>query len=163
MTQSDQAASGRTAAPEAASEARRRALGILARAGVEALEARVQAFGAVPVFAWLRRPETGTVMLRGRIAGDGAPFNLGETSLTRCTLRTEDGAVGVGLVQGCSKRHAELVALCDALLQRSESMERVRDLVLRPLAEEEAGRHAHRAAQVAASKVDFFTLVRGDA
>ncbi|WP_341675702.1 phosphonate C-P lyase system protein PhnG [Niveibacterium sp. SC-1] len=175
MSRSDISAAPSETAPESASglasgavhnqaaEARRHALGVLARASAERVEACMQVFGEAPPFVWLRRPETGTVMLRGRIAGDGAPFNLGETSLTRCTLRTEDGAVGVGLVRGCSKRHAELVALCDALLQGPESAGRVKDLVLRPLAEYEAEQQANRAAEVAASKVDFFTLVRGDA
>ena len=44
----------------------------------------------------LRGPETGLVTVRGRIGGGGAPFNLGEATVTRASIRLEDGTVGHG-------------------------------------------------------------------
>ncbi len=149
-------------APSTIPIARQRHLGLLARAPAAALAARVAALGALPAFTWLRRPETGMVMMRGRIGGNGAQFNLGEVTVTRCTLRLFDGAVGVGVVRGTDARHAERVALCDALLQTAAFATRIQDEVVDALAREEAHRHARRAAEVAASKVDFFTLARGE-
>ncbi len=141
---------------------RRAALGLLARSPAVLLAERVAALGELPAFIWLRRPETGTLMLRGRIGGDGEIFNLGEATLTRCVLRTGDGAVGVGTVLGRDTAKAERVALCDALLQGAVTAARVRREVLEPLAEAERQRLGREAAETAASRVDFFTLVRGE-
>ena len=60
---------------------------------------------------FLRRPETGLVMLRGRAGGTGQAFNLGEASVTRCSVRLSDGQVGTGYVLGRDQRKAELVAV----------------------------------------------------
>lgn len=144
---------------------RRTALGILARSPAGLLAEHLARVDSLPAFTWLRKPETGTLMLRGRIGGDGELFNAGEATLTRCTLRIDDGTVatvGVGTVLGRNAAKAEQVALCDALLQRPASAARVLAEVIGPLAEAEYQRHAREAAGVAASRVDFFTLVRGE-
>jgi len=36
---------------------------------------------------WLRRPETGLMMIQARVGGSGERFNLGEVTVTRCALR----------------------------------------------------------------------------
>ncbi|MBI5784497.1 MAG: phosphonate C-P lyase system protein PhnG [Rhodocyclales bacterium] len=141
---------------------RRTALGILARSPAGLLAERMARIETVPAYTWLRKPETGTLMLRGRIGGDGELFNVGEATLTRCTLRTDDGTVGVGTVLGRNAAKAEQVALCDALLQRPATAASVLSEVIGPLAEAEYERQAREAAEVAASRVDFFTLVRGE-
>lgn len=145
---------------------RPQALGLLARAPLELLERQMAEFSPLPPHTWLRKPETGMVMLRGRLGGGGQVFHLGETTVTRCTLRLIAAdlapAVGVGTVRGTSARHAELVALCDALLQTTPWATRLQGELLQPLAAAEQDRHARRAAEVAASKVDFYTLVRGE-
>ncbi|MEO0426007.1 MAG: phosphonate C-P lyase system protein PhnG [Pseudomonadota bacterium] len=145
---------------------RREWLGLLARAAPGALGERMDAaraaLGDLPPHRWLRTPETGSVMLRGRTGGTGAPFNLGEMTVTRCTLALDDGTVGHAMVPGRDKAHAEHVALADALLQRDGSRDAMQAAVLDPLAaEEEAAAHAV-AAKAAATKVDFFTMVRGE-
>lgn len=142
--------------------ARREALGLLARASVPTLTACMSTVGPLPEFSWLRKPETGLMMLRGRIGGTGAQFNLGEATVTRCALRTTDGHVGVGTVRGRNARHAEYVALCDAMLQHPELAEGIQTRVLDVLEKTEFERHQQRSAEIAASKVDFFTLVRGE-
>jgi len=116
----------------------------------------------LPPFDWLRRPEVGAVMVRGRMgAGGGAPFNLGEMTVTRCALRLADGTVGHACVQGRDRGHATRVAVIDALMQ-GEDAARIDAAVLAPLRAEEAARRRLRAEKAAATKVEFFTLVRGE-
>jgi alpha-D-ribose 1-methylphosphonate 5-triphosphate synthase subunit PhnG len=136
-------------------------MGLLARAVVAEVQALWPDIGPEPAFAWLRRPETGTVMLRGRAGGTGAPFNLGEMTVTRASVRLEGGAVGHAWVQGRSHEHARIAAVADALMQ-TDRAEAVREAVLVPLAQAEAARRAERARKAAATKVEFFTMVRGE-
>ncbi len=115
-----------------------------------------------PDWNWLRRPETGLVMVRGRIGGDGQPFNFGEMTVTRCSLVTAEGVTGHGFVAGRSHRHAELAALFDALLQTPDRAEPVKRDLLPRLAAKQARDRQAKAARTASTKVEFFTLVRGE-
>lgn len=117
--------------------------------------------GDAPGFTWLRAPETGGVMVQGRAGGTGDAFNLGEMTVTRCSLRLESGEVGHGYVQGRSREKARLAALCDALMQTGRASE-VRERVLEPVAAEMASVRARRKAKADATKVEFFTMVRGE-
>lgn len=132
-------------------------MSLLARAPADRLAALVP---DLPDHALLRAPEIGSVMVQGRIAGTGAPFNLGEMTVTRCSLRLTDGTVGHAYVQGRDRTHALRAAAVDALMQTDAAP------ALRPaldtLATEEATRRTTRAAKAAATKVDFFTMVRGE-
>ena len=112
-------------------------------------------------FSWLRSPEIGGVMVRGRMGGSGAAFNLGEMTVTRCTLRLDTGEVGHAYVQGREKAKAETAALCDALMQTNRA-EQIHDRILLPLAAEIQAAADLRASKAAATKVDFFTMVRGE-
>ncbi|MCV2887928.1 phosphonate C-P lyase system protein PhnG [Ruegeria aquimaris] len=136
-------------------------MGLLARAPEAALMALWDRVEERPAYDWLRAPETGGVMVRGRTGGTGAPFNLGEMTVTRCALALADGTVGHAYVQGRSRAKAEAAALIDALMQ-TEAAERIRTRVLEPLAAQMAERAETRAARAAATKVEFFTLVRGE-
>lgn len=101
-------------------------------------------------------------MVRGRMGGTGAAFNIGEMTITRCALKlTKGGAIGHAHVQGRDKAKAEQAALVDALMQ-TDLADTVRTAVLVPLADELAVASAARAAKAAATKVDFFTMVRGE-
>jgi len=108
----------------------------------------------------LRRPEIGLVMVQGRISGTGAPFAAGEMTVTRAAVRLESGEVGIGYVGGRHLRQAELVATIDALGQRPEWREPLETAIVTPLAEEAEARRRQRAAEAAATKVDFFTVAR---
>ena len=132
------------------------AMGLLARADATRLEAL---FPELPAHALLRGPEAGAVMVRGRQGGTGAPFNLGEMSVTRCSVQLATGEVGHAHVQGCDKAHARRAAVIDALLQGGTALQAT---VLAPLAEAEASRRKARAAKAGATKVEFFTMVRGE-
>jgi alpha-D-ribose 1-methylphosphonate 5-triphosphate synthase subunit PhnG len=145
--------------------ARQRWLSVLAKAPRDELEALAP--DSLHSLSWrsLRAPEIGTVMLRGRTGGDGAAFNLGETTVTRCSLEVEHGGatlVGHGYVLGRDKRHAQLVALLDALLQHPEERPRLESRVVAPLEAMQDARRRRQARKAAATKVNFFTMVRGD-
>jgi len=112
-------------------------------------------------FLHVRQPETGMVMVRGRMGGNGAPFNLGEMSVTRCVVQLQDGTTGYSYVAGRSIEHAELAALADALLQGAEGSRWQADLI-DPLQALQHTRAALRDGQAAATRVDFTTLVRGE-
>jgi alpha-D-ribose 1-methylphosphonate 5-triphosphate synthase subunit PhnG len=100
-------------------------------------------------------------MVRGRAGATGAPFNLGEMSVTRCSVRLACGTVGHGYVQGRDKTHAQQAALIDALMQ-TEQAKHVRQAVLAPLQSTMDTAQQQRAAKAAATEVDFFTLIRGE-
>jgi alpha-D-ribose 1-methylphosphonate 5-triphosphate synthase subunit PhnG len=136
-------------------------MGLLARAPAEDVHRLWSETGLTPDHAYLRAPEVGGVMVRGRAGATGAAFNLGEMTVTRCALQLDDGRVGHGYVQGRDKRHATEAALIDALMQGAEAA-MIRTQILTPLTEAETTRHQTRAARAAATKVDFFTLVRGE-
>ncbi len=138
---------------------RRDWMGLLARAAPARLADLLPA--PLPEHDILRAPEIGSVMVRGRIGGTGAPFNLGEMTVTRCSLRLKGGAVGHAHVQSRDRDHALRAAIVDALMQTDAAPALRRDC-LAPLAAEEAARRAARAGKAAASKVEFFTMVRGE-
>jgi len=139
-------------------DARRRWMGVLARADAAAIAARLAAAPALPAHAMLRAPETGLVMVRGRAGGDGAPFNLGEMTVTRCAVRTDDGRMGLGYVAGRDRRQAELAAILDAALQDPASRPALMEAVIEPLARAQAETAARDARRAAATRVEFFTL-----
>jgi len=114
-------------------------------------------------WTWLRRPETGLVMVQGRIGGTGTRFNLGEISATRCTIRlTACGSTGVGWVSGRNAKHAQSIALTDALLQSSLHCEEVYANVIEPLILIRQAELEQAAALAASTRVEFFTMTRGE-
>ncbi len=144
--------------PDQPHAARRHWMAILARADVVDLSSRLAAFADLPKYRMLRGPEAGLVMVRGRIGGGGSPFNLGEMTATRCTLRTDDGLVGHAYVAGRNERLAEVAALADALLQDPQRHTDIMRDVVEPLAAvQQAKRHAV-AAKAAATRVQFFAM-----
>jgi alpha-D-ribose 1-methylphosphonate 5-triphosphate synthase subunit PhnG len=136
-------------------------MGVLAKAPEAVFDRLWTDLGAEPAFDWLRAPEIGTVMVRGRTGATGAAFNLGEMTVTRCSLRLATGEVGHAYVQGRSREKARRAAIADALMQSPRAAE-VETRLLAPLAEAMARAKDARAARAAATKVDFFTMVRGE-
>jgi alpha-D-ribose 1-methylphosphonate 5-triphosphate synthase subunit PhnG len=110
----------------------------------------------------IRPPETGLVMLRGRTGGTGSAFNMGEATVTRCAVRSAKGHEGHAYVMGRSHEHAKIAAICDAIMQDDNYRPKVESLVLQPLRKIIDERRKLAAQKAAATKVDFFTLVRGD-
>jgi alpha-D-ribose 1-methylphosphonate 5-triphosphate synthase subunit PhnG len=116
----------------------------------------------LPAHQDLRAPENGLVMLRGRVGGDGAPFNLGEATVSRAAVRLASGEVGFGYTLGRDGEKARLIALCDALVQSSDFGAAVERDIIAPLREQLMAKRKQVAAETAATKVDFYTMVRGE-
>ncbi len=107
----------------------------------------------------LKPAEAGTVMVEARAGGSGSRFNLGEATVTRCAIRLPGGTIGFSYALGRDRKKAELAAIADALLQDGDATiaEGVEKLgTSQQAARELASRKA------AATKVDFFTMVRGE-
>jgi alpha-D-ribose 1-methylphosphonate 5-triphosphate synthase subunit PhnG len=141
--------------------ARRAAMATLADARTDEIAALLTVFG-VPTHVELRPVETGLVMLQGRIGGDGAPFNFGEATVTRAAVRIASGETGFAYVLGRDPDKARLAAVCDALWQNADARAPLERDVLTPLRTRLEDARAKRREQTAASRVDFFTLVRGE-
>lgn len=139
-------------------------MGVLARSNPKSLAERMAGLGAAPAFDWLRKPEFGAVMTRGRAGGTGRMFSLGEMTVTRCALRLRDRPeiIGHAYVQGRAAAKAEQAAVADAMLQTPDLAEAVMAEVVEPLRAEEAARHLKLRRKAGSSKVDFFTMVRAE-
>ncbi|CRM21696.1 MULTISPECIES: phosphonate C-P lyase system protein PhnG [Pseudomonas] len=135
-------------------------IGVLARAQLNELQPHAAALKDAE-YQLIRAPEIGMTLVRGRMGGDGAAFNVGEMSVTRCVVRLADGRTGYSYLAGRDKLHAELAALADAHLQGTQPNLWLSDLIT-ALATAQAKRRAEKQADTAATKVEFFTLVRGE-
>jgi alpha-D-ribose 1-methylphosphonate 5-triphosphate synthase subunit PhnG len=117
---------------------------------------------ALPAHESLREPENGLVMVRGRVGGDGAAFNLGEATVSRAAVRLSSGEVGFGYALGRDREKARMIALCDALLQSDVFSAAVATDVIAPLRATMLARRQQKAEETAATRVDFYTMVRGE-
>ena len=146
-------------------QSRKKWMGLLAKAPPKSLskyfEAVIHDLNAPLAFTWLRPPEIGSVMVQGRAGATGSAFNLGEMTVTRCSLRLSSGEVGHGYVQGRDKIKAEQAAIIDAYMQ-SDISDAFLSGVIEPIEHELAATRQKRSEKAAKTKVDFFTLVRGE-
>ena len=151
-----------TAPSETGRQAQRKAaMAVLAHSNAADIAGHLNAI-ALPPHENLREPENGLVMVRGRVGGDGAPFNLGEATVSRAAVRLATGEVGFGYTLGRDRQKAQMIALCDALVQSDEFAGAVETKVLAPLRAALISGRASKAAETAATRVDFYTLVRGE-
>jgi alpha-D-ribose 1-methylphosphonate 5-triphosphate synthase subunit PhnG len=140
---------------------RKAAMAVLAQAPSADITSRLDAI-ALPAHEVLRAPESGLVMVRGRIGGDGAPFNLGEATVARAAVRLSTGEVGFGYALGRDHQKARIIALCDAMVQSDHFAGAVETNVIAPLRMAMMSKRNQKAAEAAATRVDFYTLVRGE-
>ena len=140
---------------------RKAAMTVLAHSDAAGIASRLDVL-ALPDHEILREPENGLVMVRGRIGGDGAPFNLGEATVARAAVRLATGEMGFGYTLGRDAQKSRMIALCDALLQSSEFADTIEAGVLAPLRAGVISEQDRKAAETAATRVDFYTLVRGE-
>jgi alpha-D-ribose 1-methylphosphonate 5-triphosphate synthase subunit PhnG len=153
--------SGENRVNESTIARRKGAMAVLANSAAAEIAARVKTI-ALPDHEDLREAENGLVMVRGRIGGDGAPFNLGEATVSRAAVRLASGEVGFGYALGRDREKARLIALCDALVQSDEYAGDVETKVIAPLRAVVTARRERKAAETAATRVDFYTMVRGE-
>lgn len=147
---------------ETADDDRKRTMDLLARTTINELTAAWTALSSRPDVQMLRGPETGLVMVRGRIGGGGSPFNLGEATVSRATVRLTSGIVGFGQALGTDREKARLAAIFDALWQQEDTRDFVEARLLVPVAARIAADDRRRSEETAATRVDFFTMVRGE-
>ena len=140
---------------------RKEVMAVLAHSEAAEISGRLEAI-ALPAHENLRQPEKGLVMVRGRIGGDGAPFNLGEATVSRAAVRLSTGEVGFGYTLGRDGEKARMIALCDALVQSDQFADVVESKVIAPLRAAITAKRNRKSAEAAATRVDFYTLVRGE-
>lgn len=156
------ASAGKIGRDRADTAARQELLRVCANATEADLETAIAKLGGEPAFEELRPPQTGLVMLRGRMGGNGPPFNLGEATVTRAVVRLQTGTVGYSYLLGRSHRRARLAALVDALGQDCDNRETLKTALVAPVLARRAEERAKVRAETAATRVDFFALVRGE-
>ena len=153
--------SGENRGERARQAQRKAAMTVLAHSDAAGIASRLDAL-VLPDHEILREPENGLVMVRGRIGGDGAPFNLGEATVSRAAVRLATGEVGFGYTLGRDREKARMIALCDAMVQSGELSDAVETNVIAPLRAAILAKQNRKAAEAAATRVDFYTLVRGE-
>lgn len=140
---------------------RKTQMAILARAEIGELESLIGKHVPLPVFTILKPPETGTVMVEGRAGGTGQRFNLGEATLTRCIVRLGSGTIGASYALGRDRNKAQLAALAEAILQ-DEPADGPLHAGLDAIAARQAAARVVASRKAAATRVEFFTMVRGE-
>ncbi|WP_188410439.1 phosphonate C-P lyase system protein PhnG [Agaricicola taiwanensis] len=142
---------------------RRRALEAMAAMPAARLAERYARLAEVaPASLPVRGPEIGAVMVRGRAGGGGAAFNLGEASVTRATVKLAGGEIGHAVVLGRDGEKARMVAHLDALRQLPEWVQRIDDEIVIPARQLQNDAECRLAEETEATRVNFFTLVRGE-
>ncbi|MGD9425182.1 phosphonate C-P lyase system protein PhnG [Pantoea sp. NSTU24] len=141
---------------------RQRWLSVLAHSNAAMLETHWQALNLQPVFTLVRPAEIGLTRLQARMGATGNRFVMGDATVTRAVVQLQDGTLGYSYLLGRDKAHAERCALLDALLQQPETRPLLEEKIITPLAAWRDEQRQLRAREIASSKVDFFTLVRGD-
>ncbi|MEL6744694.1 MAG: phosphonate C-P lyase system protein PhnG [Pseudomonadota bacterium] len=142
--------------------AQQRVMGVLAASAGDELNALFEALDDVPDWQHLRPPETGLIMVRGRVGGEGAPFNFGEVTVTRAAITLADGPTGFSYALGRDRKKAEQAAIIHALWSTPGRTQEMETAILTPLEAKQRERDAKLAEETAPTKVDFFTLMRGD-
>jgi len=137
-------------------------MGVLARATPASVALLLASLGTAQAYEVIKRPETGTLMLEGRAGGAGRRFNTGEATMTRCVIRLVDGTMGFSYALGRDGKKAEHAAILDAVLQTASAHRQALLAQIDRLAEEQQAQRDLVSRKAAATKVNFFTLVRGD-
>lgn len=141
---------------------RQRWLSVLAHSSAALLEQHWLALNLQPAFTLVRPAEIGLTRLQARMGATGKRFVMGDATVTRAVVQLSNGTLGYSYLLGRDKAHAERCALLDALLQQPETRQLLEEKIITPLAAWREEQRQLRAREIASSKVDFFTLVRGD-
>ncbi len=141
--------------------ARRHWLSVLARMTTQELTHARSALETCPSHENVREPQSGLMMAEGRAGGSGGRFNLGQISVSRAAVRLDTGELGIGYCLGQDEDKAALIALFDALLQ-TERQSELSASVIGPAHRKQQADAKLKSRKAASSKVDFFTMVRGD-
>ncbi|PSV29244.1 phosphonate C-P lyase system protein PhnG [Photobacterium sp. GB-72] len=140
---------------------RQKWMAVLARCDHRALANGWQQLGLDPSYHFVREPEIGLAQVRARMGSTGSQFNIGDVTMTRTVIQLDSGELGYSYITGRDKSHSEIAAVIDALMQTSMQSD-LHHRLINPLNADIAKQEQYRAQQVSASKVDFFTMVRGE-
>jgi len=142
--------------------ARRQWMAVLAEADTEDVQAFWERYENKPQYTVLRGPETGLLMVQATVGDSGGRFYVGEVTVTKCFVALSDGTVGAAVVLGRRPRHAEIAAVMDAQLQDPKKREHLLESFVQPLARRRQEAERRMAGRVAATRVEFLTMVRGE-
>lgn len=141
-------------------------LSVLSKSDYEDISAYWQPLGINPDYYCLKKPETGMVMVRARAGGDGQKFNMGEMTVTRTVVQLNNHQqgkqLGFGYTAGRHPQKSELIAVIDACYQDAQYAQRIQEAVIDPLGEKLLAKEQQHQQQVDSTKVNFFTMVRGE-
>lgn len=137
-------------------------MSVLARADWADIEHRWKSVGIDLPYTILREPEIGLAQIRGKMANKGDVFNVGDTTITRASVQFKNDVVGHCYTMGRNLDKALTCAVIDGVLQHDQHNQVVMDAVIAPLQQAFIEKRKHRKQEIETSKVDFFTLVRGD-
>ncbi|WP_299197015.1 phosphonate C-P lyase system protein PhnG [uncultured Amphritea sp.] len=143
-------------------EQRQRWISVLAKAPTESLLKLSDPVVSDMQFELIREPEIGLTQVRARMGGKGDAFNMGDMTVTRCVVRSQGDSLGFSYVAGRNKPHALRAAQLDAMLQLADFHQPLTDMIIEPLNQLMLNTQQQKQQATAATKVDFFTLVRGE-
>lgn len=141
---------------------RKTLLSVLSRSSAEDIEQRWNNLDLQPQFTLLKPPEIGMVMVKARTGGNGSAFNMGEMTVTRTVLQLASNELGYGYTAGRDKEKSLHIALIDACYQCDAWRDRIHTDLLQPLSEQLQVVEQQHTEQVDRTKVNFFTMVRGE-
>lgn len=137
-------------------------MSVMAKSSAETLIALSDDYVNSHPFETIRAAEVGLTQVRGRMGGTGSQFNVGDMTITRCVVRSPEGHYGHSYIMGRNKDHATRAATLDAMLQDQIHQSLLMEKIIQPLAQDLAIKKVQKADTVAQTKVNFFTLVRGE-
>ncbi len=152
----------RTGAENDLKDIRRRWMSVLAEADSQDLQSFWERYEDKPEYAVVSGPEIGLLMVQARVGSDGERFYVGEVTVTRCSVSVREGRLGTAMVLGRRPRHAEIAAVLDAELQDPRKRDHLMATFVDPLSRRTQESERREAGRVAATRVEFMTMVRGE-
>jgi len=137
-------------------------IGLLGSADPTDLESALEKLNHPIEFNHIVKPETGMLMVQAKADGTNSRFNLGEITISKCILEINGQYMGAGWTMGTNLRHAELAALFDGLFQDPLFQETLNQTLIPLLKEKQQAKNDRRLKDAADTKVEFFTLKRGE-
>jgi len=140
----------------------KRVIRVLAHSDAQALAQKYETLADLPAWQFVRKPESGLVMVRGRIGGTSGPFNFGEVTVTRAAVSIETGETGFSYAFGRDRTKAEQSAIIHALWKRPNRQSDIETKVIEPLEQLLQEAETKTREEIEPTKVEFYTMVRGD-
>ncbi|MFC0178603.1 phosphonate C-P lyase system protein PhnG [Thorsellia kenyensis] len=137
-------------------------MGLLAKSPFEVIDNLWTTLNLTPNYELFRAPEIGLVQLQGKMGGTGNRFYVGDATITRAVVLIENKYYGYSYIMGRDKKKAQLCALIDGLMQINEYQITIEEKLLLPLLKLLETQKNEKNKATEATRVDFFTLVRGE-